>query len=575
MKPARKPLQERLSEIERRLDALEADAPPAQPAPTPVQTPAPPLAPEASQPPLLPPEPDRRPIDLERLLRWSGGVLLVLAATFLLSVALERGWLTPTVRLVGGIGVGLALVGLGVRVRPRSDGFATTLIATGAVITYLMVWAGYELYALLGPWTAGVGMVLVVGGCLAEVLRSDDVALASLATLGGFAVPFLLLAAGEDPVGTSAVGILVYLATFLLLTGAVHLAVGWRILQIVAAGAAVLAGLLVLLNAAPTDPSNADAIGLSVYFGLVAIVFWALPALLREGLDERRARRLPAHAIARGIDDVLDLPVRLAGFPLLLVLLGVVGFLWELGPTGVGTLAFVLAGLAALVALAASDLDDVVNWLLSAGLVAVGLVLVLDERAIGTALLAEGAAILLASRYAGGHTANRVAGHVVGGVGAVVTLVVLHVEFGFPGWGTPVATLVAVGVLAAGGWSVSGRARAAWWGVGYVVAMLLVRHLLGDGDVGVGVTTAAWALVGLGLLLVGRRDQRRPLEVAGWSTLAVVGIRLFDHLGDLEPLVRVLVFFGIGALFLGGGWLARSSTGEVDEEEGPRDRVGG
>ncbi|NND83986.1 MAG: DUF2339 domain-containing protein [Acidimicrobiia bacterium] len=576
MRPAKKPLQERLADIERRLDVLESDrrpapstsAPHTQPPPLAPQTQSPPpLAPEAFQPPALPPDRVRQPLDLERVFRWSGAVLLVLAATFLLSVALDRGWLTPAVRLVGGIGLGVVLAGLGVRARPRSDAFATTLLATGALITYLMVWAGLELYGLLGPWTAGIGMLVVVGGLFAEVLRSDDVALASLATLGGFAVPFLVVAAGEDlTAGGSAGAILVYLVVLLVLTSAVHLAVGWRILQVVAAGTAVLAGLLVLFSATPTDPFDVDAIGLSAYFALVAVAFWAVPAAFRPDIERRRARRLPVHVISRAVDDALGIPVRLAGFPLLLILLGVIGSLWELEATEAGLVALLMAGLAAVIATISSDLDDVVNWLLAAALVAVGLVLLLDEDFHGVALLAEGTAVLVAARYANGHPANRVTGHVLGGIGAAIAILGLLADFGEPGWGPPLVAGIVVALLAAGGWLVEGRARAGWWGAAYVGAMLLARHVLGDGDVGIGIATGLWALVGLVVLLVGRRLGQGPIEVGGWATLGVVAVRLVDHLGDLEPLVRVAVFLVIGVVFLVGGWFARTDRPRTEEE---------
>ena len=101
-----------------------------------------------------------------------------------------------------------------------------------------------------------------------------------------------------------------------------------------------------------------------------------------------------------------------------------------------------------------------------------------------------------------------------------------------------------------------------------------IRRLLGAGDVGIGVTTGAWALVGLLVLLLGRRDGRKSFEGAGWATLGVVAIRLVDHLADLEPLVRVMVFLAIGVLFLAGGWYARSGRVEVEVEVEVEERMG-
>lgn len=574
-RPARKPLQERLADIERRLEVLETVARTGQSVGAPTSTAAPaappvpvPVAPEATEPPPLPPDAGPRMLDVERLFRWAGGILLILAAAFLLSVALDRGWLTPVVRLVGGLAIGGALMGFGVALRRRSDAFATTLLTSGAVITYLMVWAGYQAYELIGAWVAGAGMLIVVAGLFVEVFRSNDVALSVLATLGGFATPFLLVIAGEGLADTTGISIpiIAYLGAFVVLTGVVHVVVGWRLFQVVAAGLAVVAGVLLLASGTPTDGWRPDAIPLSLYFLLIALAHWAVPAVLRRSIEARRETRPPVHSVSRAIDDALALLVRAAGFVLLPILLAVVAGQWAMDPVEAGRTALVLAAGAALVGALASDLDDVINWLLAAVMLAIGLVLVLEEDYHALAIAGEGVAILVAGHYARGHRANAVAGHVLVALGSVMAGVRLLAAFGETGVAVPAVAALVVLLLVAAGWVAEDRMRAGWWGVAYVGSLLLLRHLFGSGDVGIGLTTGVWAMIGLGLVLGGRRRFARPLEVTGLLTLGAVAVRLLEHLGDLEPLVRVAVFLGIGALLLVGGWYLRPVPGEEPEE---------
>ncbi len=582
-RPARKPLQDRLTDIERRLEVLESVARSSQStqvasAVATEATPptAPLLAASTTVPPPPPPDAEPRVLDVERLFRWAGGILVVLAAAFLLSVALERGWLTPLVRLAGGLAIGATLMGLGVGLRRRSDGFATTLLTTGAVITYLMLWAGYEAYGLIGSWVAGGGMLLVVVGLFVEVFRSNDVALSVLATLGGFATPFLLAIAGEsltDAAGVS-VPLVAYLGVFVVLTAVVHAVVGWRLLQLFAAGGAVLAGGFVLASSTPIDGVQSGAVAMTAYSILVSLGYWAVPALLRPGIEARRAGRAPALPLSRAVDDALGVFVRLAGFVLLPVLLAVVSSQWGLDPDEAGVVALVLAVAAGLVGAFSEDLDDVVNWLLSAVLLAIGLLLLVDADYHALVLVGEGTAILVANHFARGHRANAVAGHVAVGIGSLIAGIRLLSAFGGSGAAIPLAAALVVALLGTAGWATGDRMRLAWWSVGYAGALLLVRHLFGASDVGVGLTTSAWAIVGLGLVIVGRRRFGRATEFAGLLSLGAVAVRLLEHLDDLEPLVRVAVFLGIGALFLVGGWYLRSSP-EEDQSEVPDEESAG
>ena len=92
-------IERRFAEFEARLKRLEAlfsapkpAAPAAQPAsPVPVQA-ARPAAPKA---PAARPESADRPSSATTLLGWGGAAALVLAASYLIRLAIENGWLTP------------------------------------------------------------------------------------------------------------------------------------------------------------------------------------------------------------------------------------------------------------------------------------------------------------------------------------------------------------------------------------------------------------------------------------------------------------------------------------------------
>lgn len=102
----------------RQVDAA-ARAHPAAPAPSP--------APLSPPPAPVPPAP-RRPGLLERegassrLLAWVGGAVTLLGVLLLLVLAVQRGWLGPLPRVLGGAALALALIGVGITVHRRPAG---------------------------------------------------------------------------------------------------------------------------------------------------------------------------------------------------------------------------------------------------------------------------------------------------------------------------------------------------------------------------------------------------------------------------------------------------------------------
>jgi uncharacterized membrane protein len=145
------------------------------------------------------PKPQAR--SLETLVAGRGlqlaGLLLVLVGTaYFLELAFSRNWLGPLERVLLGLVAGTALMVVGARrLGTALRYFGEGLIALGAGILYLSLWAALGLFHLVGQAPAFVAMIAVTGAlaALAGTRRSERLALMGL--FGGFITP-LLLASG-------------------------------------------------------------------------------------------------------------------------------------------------------------------------------------------------------------------------------------------------------------------------------------------------------------------------------------------------------------------------------------------
>ncbi len=225
-----------LQELERTVDALRRRveqlsaaprAPPAaapepkQPAPAPPPRPAVPQAKPAPLPPPPPETPRVRPAASEppppplptpriEWERWIGirgaavlgAVALALAGVLFFKYSIDRGLITPTMRIVFGTITGLGCI-LGSPVL-RKGGYAWAadgISGAGIVILYAAFWAARVLYGLIGTVPAFVLMVLVTTTCCLLAYHSRSLLIAVLGLAGGFATPLLLASGTDRPIG--------------------------------------------------------------------------------------------------------------------------------------------------------------------------------------------------------------------------------------------------------------------------------------------------------------------------------------------------------------------------------------
>jgi Predicted membrane protein (DUF2339) len=287
------------------LPAPPAPPPVPEPLPEPVSTwsapaaPPPPPGEAGAEPPPGPPAPSRPGFDWESLLglkgaAWAGGIAFVIAGILLAKLAIDRGVITPEVRvalmLVAGVG---ALVWAELSLRKGYSTTANSVSGAGIAILYIAFFAAHSLFHLvgLGPTFALMALVTVLAGVVA--VRYDAMFTAALGILGGFATP-IVLSTGEDrPVALFAYLILLNLGVLaigrrrgwsllvvLALAGTVIIEVGWfgKYMapgkMLVGLGAFLALGLLYAgLPLIAREPGQETLLRAGVLGGIVPFVF--------------------------------------------------------------------------------------------------------------------------------------------------------------------------------------------------------------------------------------------------------------------------------------------------------------
>lgn len=126
------------------------------------------------------------------LLGWSGATALVLAAVYLIRLAIDSGWLTPERQIGIAILGGLTLIGAGLALRHANREYAGLLPAGGMVTLFLATYGAHMYYGLISPEqaTLGVAMVCALSLWLCRVFASEMYALFAVA--GSYSAPFLI-----------------------------------------------------------------------------------------------------------------------------------------------------------------------------------------------------------------------------------------------------------------------------------------------------------------------------------------------------------------------------------------------
>jgi hypothetical protein len=207
-----------------------------------------------------------------------GAVVLALAGLLFFQYSIQHGLITPAMRIVIGIGVGISAIVGSELLRPR--GYKATpegLAGAGVVVLYAALWAGHSLYQLIPMGLCFGLMILVTATCGLLAVRHASQLVAVLGLIGGFATPLLLRSDSDHPIG---------LFGYVLLLDVGLLAVGrkrsWPWLSVLGlAGTVLMQGLWIGVRMGP----DRLFLGLAI-LGVFAILFTAAGFFQRDEHDD-------------------------------------------------------------------------------------------------------------------------------------------------------------------------------------------------------------------------------------------------------------------------------------------------
>nr|WP_295374393.1 DUF2339 domain-containing protein [uncultured Sphingosinicella sp.] len=458
-----------------------------------------------------------------RLLIWVGGVALAAAGIFLIRHSIEL--VTPEARMIAAALLGLVLIGVGEYARKgwllSGDArIGQALVGAGIAVLYATAYGSHLLFGLIGSGTAALLMVLITAAALGLAFRHGT-ATAALGLVGGFATPLLV---GERDAG--ALPVLAYLALLDVAIFAIAWRRGWTWLVAAAVAASFAWTGYFVLDAAE------DALAAGLFAAILGIVA-SLP----------RSRQ------------------RLTLAPPAIVALGELAVL--VGRPEIGAAAWLLFGAVAVGSLAIA-LFRPEQRLLPLGALAIALLLLAFQAAIGEDPFAPTAAVVVTLLFAGAcaPAVRRGDGLAVVTASAALAGPLLIFRLLRP-------ELMPTSLYGALALSLGAAALATLWlvrsgtrdrtGIGGLVASGTAALLLAIGAYDVAprdLVSGLWLLLAVALLLAGIRVDDKALRVAGLALLTATVFKVFlIDAAALEGVLRILSFLGLGIALIGIGLL--------------------
>ena len=515
--------------------------------PTPARAPGVPQAPPV---PLISKKPGGLPATPAiSLLGAAGAAAFVLAAAYLIRLAIDAGVLTPAVQVASAVLFGVVLIAVGVALRKKEHSYAGLLPAAGIAVLYAATYGARVFYQLIGPQAADAVVVLVGAAALWLCVLFDSEGYALFAIAGSYAAPLLMRGqtSGLD-------GLAVYFSVWSLTFTAFAVARRRRLVYLVALYAALYS------FDALAHPQSQDwqlLVGFQavqfVIFGVGAAVFTAVHG---EPLDEEQALwHLPALLVFYALEyfvlkahvPALAPMIAFASLGLLVLICGAVR-LWLPRVAAPGS-RFLMVAYGALVVFHAGYLETVpaawAPWVAAAVFV-IAAVTLRRWVAIGLGAWAIGFA-----------------------VGAMFALNLLNVlldenSSAVPGWplvGVVYAALLYGAFAVARKWKEQSDLAQGLLYLGQLTAMVVAVHLVHDRIL----QSMTWGLIALAtlaaaLLLRDERLSKSSLVVFGATGLKVI---LMDLQGS-APIARVISLFILGVTFYVGGLLYRRLSARTD-----------
>ena len=203
-----KQLENELAELKRQSNFSSVSA--ANTVKTPVERPTETLAEKATEKPVITaptaPKPQisapkinlpKQPSDLEKIIGESwinkiGILIVVIGVAIGAKYSIENELISPLTRIILGYLVGIGLLGFGIKLKPKFEGYSAVLVSGAISIFYFITYFAYSFYSLIPQVLAFVMMLIFTAFTVFTAIKYNCVVIAHIGLIGAYAVPFLL-----------------------------------------------------------------------------------------------------------------------------------------------------------------------------------------------------------------------------------------------------------------------------------------------------------------------------------------------------------------------------------------------
>ena len=522
-----------------------------------------------------------------------GIAFVILAVLLLYSYATDKGWITPTVRVVAGTLLGGVLFLAGNRTRlssdaidPRDLGLRELFFGGGLAIWYVTAYAAAVSYQLISIPTAR--LVFFALGLLSAWIALEErrEIFAFLAVATGFATPFILTAPASSMTELS-----LYLGAVTAMGLVIYLMRGWPSIVWITFVAFWVSIAVLRETGSGVSPAH-RSLALTTLIILVTAGFVRVPALRRQLLllGSERYTPFPLSSGMGRFMDVLDSVAAALGggksasdslalwvLPLLSPVLAAdfLEYIWPTLPTwswGVALLILAAAAFAHARRGAPADAEVTHVEITAAVLWTVLGIGYIASSPEGIPLASFVATLVLLSpvrAYAGARAVAKgtiaiallsISGHDL----AIAEVGLVHLRWMLSGIATVgCAGLIAQTMIEDPAEKGQGMVLAF---AAYLTGLVVVWRALEP--VWAPLVTTSYAVLGAVLLILSRRPGSNPLlrHLGGATMLIVVARLLLVDLSSVETIWRVLLFLVCGAVFLYTGYrMQPRPAAEIDK----------
>lgn len=476
--------------------------------------------------------------DWEVLIRWAGIVLLALAAIFLVSTSISRGWIGPNLQLAAATIGGLGLLGGSVHFAPRLRAWAITLGSGGAVVLPVCAAAAHEWLDLVSEEAALVLVVVAIAVSLGVGVIAGLDKVSIVALVAGMVVP-----AGFGFFHVEPITLVAWWAAATAVTASV---VGWvRRSTLLRVAGDVAAGALLLAPAGISVEREIDVLAQGVGpLILITAVMWLGPAVAeRIGTDHLTSFDHWTVAVAPCFAWLTVVALRSRGE--------------ESSWFDAGLIGLAMAGGFLIVLITSSPLlpkfVTLAHFLGASALLTVSIVAMADGPVLVAALASQAVFTFILGRYFDDGV-SQVAGGLLGVAATLLTGVGILEGIANEGadLGEALAHLLVVVLVAASAVVfyadnerelAKASAIVAWVGTLGWLASVLINVPQGQAAISI-----AWAILAGGAIVMGVVRRAATVRTTGLVTLTVVVAKLLTvDLGEVDVFWRAGVFFLVGS----------------------------